>query len=196
MIIMNKMNEWFRRATEAEFFTIGEQRVLKELMHTLGPDAQDAIGALCDTVYKLSQFNNTDIKLEPDKLPEKTKKWLDQQTAEARLAVIKDICLDWDGYRTAAGLGGLINEIWAYAAYPCNNKARVMSLDELKRITQETIWYESKVDNKLTQFNKEDIAVFFLIGTLFNWSGFNETWRCWNKEPTAEQMKEMPWDDA
>ena len=69
-----------------------------------------------------------------------------------------------------------------------------MLLDELKHIKQETIWYESKVDNKLGQLNKEDIAAFFLIGTLFNWIGFNQTWRCWDREPTAEQMKETPGD--
>jgi hypothetical protein len=33
------------------------------------------------------------------------------------LGNIADICIDWDGYRTADGLGGLVNEIWAYARY-------------------------------------------------------------------------------
>ena len=192
---MNKMNEWFRRA-ETDFFTVGEQRTLKELLHTLGPDAQDSIGALCDAVYKLGQLNDTDMKPAPDVLSEETKKWLDTHTAEGRLAAIKDICVDWDGYRTAANLGKLINEIWAYAAYPCNNKAHVMSLDELKHVTQETIWYESKVDNTLTKFEKESIAGLVFAETLFNWLDYNKTYRCWNKEPTAEQRKEVLWDDA
>ena len=187
------MNEWINRANEIDFFTVGEQRTLKELTHTLGSDAQNAISALCDAIYKLGQLANHDVKPNPHELSAETKKWLDARTPEERLGIIKDICVDWDGYRTAAGLGGLVNEIWAYAAYPCNNKAHVMSLDELKHITQETIWYESKVDNKPTQFNKEDIVAFFLIGTLFNWSGFNKTWRCWDKQPTTEQVKETLW---
>lgn len=192
---MSKMDEWINRTDANGFFTIGERQTLKELTHTLGPDSQEAISALCSAVYKLGQFADSDVEPDPGELPAETKKWLDTQTPEERLETIKDICVDWDGYRTAPGLGGLVNEIWAYAAYPCNNRTHVISLDELKHITQETIWYESKVDNKLAQFNKEDIATFFLIGTLFNWSGFNKTWRCWDKEPSAEQMKEVPWDD-
>lgn len=192
---MSKMNEWFCRA-KTDFFTVGEERTLEELMHILGPDAQDSIGALCDAVYKIGQLNSTDVKPAPDKLLEETKKWLDAQTPEERLEKIKDICVDWDGYRTAAGLGRLINEIWAYAAYPCKNEAHVMSLDELKHTTLETIWYESKIDNELTQSKKESIAALFLAGTLLNWSGFNKTWRCWDKKPTPEQIKEVPWSEA
>lgn len=192
---MPKMNEWFRRANGAGFFTVGERQTLKELMNTLGPDAQDAITTLCGAAYKLGQFDGTDVQPAPEELLDETKKWLDSQTAEERLTTIKDICLDWDGYRTAAGLGGLINEIWAYAAYPCKNKAHVMSLDEIKRITQETIWFESKVDNKLIQLDKKGISALLFIGMLGNWAGFNQTWRCWDKEPTAEQMKGTAWDD-
>ena len=57
-----------------------------------------------------------DVK--PEKLEERTTKWLDQMTAEERLKEIAAILDDWDGYRTAKGLGGLINEVWAYALYP------------------------------------------------------------------------------
>lgn len=188
------MNTWFSRATEAGFFTVGEWQNLKELINTLSLAAQNTIGTLCSAAYKLGQLADSEVKPDPDALSIETKKWLDAQTPEERLETIKDICVDWDGYRTAAGLGSLVNEIWAYAAYPCKKEARVMLLDELKHIKQETIWYESKVDNKLGQFNKEDIAALFLIGTLFNWTGFNQTWRCWDREPTAEQMKETPWD--
>ena len=39
-------------------------------------------------------------------------------TAEERLKEIAAILDDWDGYRTAKGLAGLINEVWAYALYP------------------------------------------------------------------------------
>lgn len=57
-----------------------------------------------------------DVK--PEKLEERTTKWLDQMTAEERLEEIAAILDDWDGYRTAKGLAGLINEVWAYALYP------------------------------------------------------------------------------
>ena len=50
-------------------------------------------------------------------LVDETKAWLDKMDAVDVLGNIADICIDWDGYRTADGLGGLINEIWAYARY-------------------------------------------------------------------------------
>ena len=194
---MDELNEWLRRTSEANLLTVKEQKNIKEAITTLDltPLTQYAIADLCDAIYKLGQHANSDVKPAPDKLLEETKKWLDGQTAEERLAIIKDICIDWDGYRTAEGLGSLINEIWAYAAYPCKNEAHVMSLDELKRITQETIWYESKVDNKLTQLNKEGITALLFVGASFNWLEYNQTWRCWDKQPTMEQMKEVLWDD-
>lgn len=121
---MDELNEWLRRADEANLLTVKEQKNVKEAITTLDltPLTQYAIADLCDAIYKLGQLANSDVKPAPDELSEKTKKWLDGQTAEDRLATIEDICIDWDGYRTAAGLGSLINEIWAYAAYPCNNK--------------------------------------------------------------------------
>ena len=56
----------------------------------------------------------------PEKLElsEETKAWLDGMTAEERLNTIAVICADWDGFRTAKGLGSLIDEILAYANYP------------------------------------------------------------------------------
>lgn len=190
------MNKWFSRANEAGFFTVGERQNLKELMNTLSPAAQNTISTLCSTAYKLGQLADNDVKLGPSELPEKTKEWLDALTPEERLETIKDICVDWDwdGYRTAAGLGSLINEIWAYAAYPCKNEAHVMSMDEIKNNTRETLWFESKVDNTLTQLNKKGIAELFYVTALYNWANFNQIWRIWNKKPTEKQMKETSWD--
>ena len=54
-------------------------------------------------------------------LADETKAWLDEMDAVDALGNIADICIDWDGYRTANELGGLINEIWAYARY-CADK--------------------------------------------------------------------------
>ena len=59
-------------------------------------------------------------------LAEETKAWLDKMDAVGALSNIAAICIDWDGYRTVDGLGGLINEIWAYARYCADrlNKAQ------------------------------------------------------------------------
>lgn len=46
--------------------------------------------------------------------------WKSYPIQKAQL-IIADICIDWDGYRTANELGGLINEIWAYTRY-CADK--------------------------------------------------------------------------
>ena len=56
--------------------------------------------------------------VKPEKLEERTTEWLDKMTAKERLEEIAAILDDWDGYRTAKGLGTLINEVWAYALYP------------------------------------------------------------------------------
>ena len=50
------------------------------------------------------------------KYPE-TKEWLKCMTAEERLSSISGILLDWDGYRTVRGLGGLIDEVLSYSCF-------------------------------------------------------------------------------
>lgn len=57
-------------------------------------------------------------------LADETKAWLDKMDAVDALGNIADICIDWDGYRTANGLGGLINEVWAYARYCADRLAK------------------------------------------------------------------------
>jgi hypothetical protein len=73
---------------------------------------------LRDDALALLQAQET-ATIEPKRidLPDETKAWLDKMDAVDALSNIADICMDWDGYRTANGLGGLINEIWAYARY-------------------------------------------------------------------------------
>lgn len=63
--------------------------------------------------------------VKPEKLEEVTTKWLDEMTAKERLEKIAMIIDDWDGYRTAKGLAGLINEVWAYALYPVKEQDSV-----------------------------------------------------------------------
>jgi hypothetical protein len=57
-------------------------------------------------------------------LVDETKAWLDKMDAVDALGNIADICIDWDGYRTADALGGLINEIWAYSRYCADRLAK------------------------------------------------------------------------
>lgn len=63
------------------------------------------------------------LTVEPKRidLADETKAWLDKMDAVDALGNIANICIDWDGYRTANGLGGLINEVLAYARYCANN---------------------------------------------------------------------------
>ena len=60
-----------------------------------------------------------DWKVEPEriKLDDEVKEMLDEKSDKEILRLISDIFIDWDGYRTRDGLGGLINECWAYARY-------------------------------------------------------------------------------
>ena len=69
-------------------------------------------------------------------LADETKAWLDEMDAVDALGNIADICIDWDGYRTADGLGGLINEIWAYARYCADRIAKA----------QEPVMVEERAD--------------------------------------------------
>lgn len=61
---------------------------------------------------------------EPHKIELDTeeKEWLGKMTAEERLELIREICVDWDGYRDADHLGDLLNEVWIYAAFPVAKK--------------------------------------------------------------------------
>lgn len=90
-----------------------------------------------DAIYKdaLSLLKAQELPdVKPEKLEERTTKWLDQMTAEERLEEIAAILDDWDGYRTAKGLAGIINEVWAYALYPVKEQEpRVMTLEEVQR---------------------------------------------------------------
>lgn len=70
-----------------------------------------------DIITLLKIFEPASIEPKRIDLEEETKAWLDKMDAVDALGNIADICIDWDGYRTADGLGGLINEIWAYARY-------------------------------------------------------------------------------
>ena len=77
-----------------------------------------------DTLALWKAQKPTTIEPKRIELADETKAWLDTMDAVDALGNIADICIDWDGYRTVDGLGGLINEIWAYARYCANRLAR------------------------------------------------------------------------
>ena len=95
------------------------ERVLAELdgFRMCNQMDYDAYSRLHDGISELDDLLKAQElpPVKPEKLEERTTKWLDKMTAEERLKEIAAILNDWDGYRTAKGLGGLINEIWAYA---------------------------------------------------------------------------------
>lgn len=68
---MNELNEWLRRADEANLLTVKEKKNIKEAIATLDltPLTQYAIADLCDAIYKLGQHANSDVKPAPDKCP-------------------------------------------------------------------------------------------------------------------------------
>lgn len=74
-------------------------------------------GVMEDALALLKEQEKATIEPKRIDLPDETKAWLDKMDAVDALGNIASICMDWDGYRTANGLGGLINEIWAYARY-------------------------------------------------------------------------------
>ena len=82
----------------------------------------------CNTInYAIDLLKaQKEATIEPKRidLEEETKAWLDKMDAVDALGNIADICIDWDGYRTADGLGGLVNEIWAYARYCADRIAK------------------------------------------------------------------------
>ena len=76
-------------------------------------------------------------------LQEETKAWLDEMDAVEVLGAIANICQDWDGYRTADGLGGLINEVWAYAKYCADRLLKAQETGKVNvTITQSDGWKE------------------------------------------------------
>ena len=138
--------------------------------------------------------------VKPEKLEEKTTKWLDNMTAEKRLEEIAAILDDWDGYRTAKGLAGLINEVWAYALYPVKaQEPRVMTLDEVKQAKGRDVWLELSV-NVITAATIEGCGTG---GICTRYESLKYTqycvkpygWRCWTSRPTEEEREKVKWNE-
>ena len=136
-------------------------------------------------------------------LADETKAWLDKMDAVDALGNIADICMDWDGYRTADGLGGLINEIWAYAWYYADRlrkaqEPRVMTLEEIP----DAIFGWMEMFGQLIPCVLEDVYVDDTVGfaniedghDYISASDYGKTWRCWTSRPTDEQREKVKWD--
>lgn len=69
---MDELNEWLRRADEANLLTVKEQKNIKEAIATLDltPLTQYAIADLCDAIYKLGQHANSDVKPTAEQMKE------------------------------------------------------------------------------------------------------------------------------
>ena len=99
--------------------------------------------------WKEPEPGNINIKYE------ETKEWLECMTAEERLSEISGILLDWDGYRTVRGLGGLIDEVLSYACYK-----KYRSIEDLKRCIN--FWKATDIKTYLDGF-KEDSYIKFTV---------------------------------
>ena len=100
-------------------------------------------------------------KAEPKRieLADETKAWLDKMDAVDALGNIADICIDWDGYRTVDGLGGLINEIWAYARYCADKLLKAQEAVEPTRKPEifDSLYFCGKCSTKVGfQIRKDD----------------------------------------
>lgn len=79
--------------------------------------SKDELIPVTDIIALLKEQDVLTVKPKLLDLPNKTKAWLDEMDAVDALGNIADICIDFDGYRTANGLGELINEVRTYASY-------------------------------------------------------------------------------
>ena len=134
-------------------------------------------------------------KAEPKRieLADETKAWLDQMDAVDALGNIADICIDWDGYRTADSLGGLVNEIWAYARY-CADK--LLKAQEPRLVTAEDfanadewgylpVWTEEK---------NGDLYCECIPSVAVTDDDYASQYRHWTSRPTDEQREATPWE--
>ena len=91
----------------------------------------DCSRELMRDVLALLKAQEATVEPKRIELADKTKSWLDKMDAVDALGNIADICIDWDGYRTANGLGGLINEIWAYARYCADRLQKAQAVNSV-----------------------------------------------------------------
>lgn len=136
------------------------------------------------------------VTIEPKQieLQDETKAWLDEMDAVDALGNIANICIDWDGYRTADDLGGLINEIWAYAKYCCN---KIMKEQEPRLVTEADfdgadeygylpVWVEDKDDS--------EIICDCITKAAITDPDEHYHYRYWTSRPTDAQREAVKWN--
>lgn len=157
---------------------------------------------VADALALLKEHEKAAIEPKRIDLPDETKAWLDKMDAVDALKNIADICMDWDGYRTANGLGGLVNEIWAYARYCADRlqkaqEPKVMTLEEAKSASGYVIVQSRSCDIFELQLIKDgfvydSFTVPIAVGDMW-WEGYNKHWRLWTSVPTDAQMEAVKW---
>ena len=166
-----------------------------------------------DAIDLLKEHEKATIEPKRIDLADDTKAWLDKMDAVDVLRNIADICMDWDGHRTANGLGALINEIWAYARCCANRlqkvqEPRVMTLEEAQTAlhNDDVVWVELK-DKKICGGIRMDGTDYFTMqnGDVLDVTDFDsgegaemygKEVRCWTSRPSEAQMEAVKWDGA
>ena len=133
--------------------------------------------------------------LEPKRidLAVETKAWLDKMDAVDALGNIANICMDWDGYRTADGLGGLVNEIWAYARYCAD---RLLKAQEPRLVTESDFDGADEYGYIPAWTEEKDGDMYWecIPKAAITDSDSNVVFRHWTSAPTDEQREATPWE--
>lgn len=188
------------------------------------PYKQNGLNCVCDLMNDaltlLKEQEQATIEPHRMELGDETKEWLGKMDAVEALTNIADICIDWDGFRTANGLGELINEIWAYARYcaECLKKAqgpRLMTIDEARSIAPGTVvWeverYEDENFNSIPgqpfpvcvesvgqyKFMGDDqpTEAFFFAAGMDRVDFYGRDYVFWTDRPSEEQMEGVEWE--
>lgn len=130
---VNEIIERLENLAKHAVHCVGEHRFVMSL--------DDGI-ALHEAIDLLKEQECATVEPKRPELSNETKAWLDKMDAVEMLSNIADICIDWDGYRTANGLGGLINEIWAYARYGADRLMKEQSQRDYEAATEMTEYCE------------------------------------------------------
>lgn len=167
-----------------------------------------SVALLTDALDLLKAHETATVEPKRIDLADETKAWLDKMDAVDALGNIANICVDWDGYRTADGLGGLINEIWAYARYCADRllkaqEPRVMTLGQVRDEADHMyIEKHSKTGSDLygcaIRGDWDGYGIELLMSEYDTarerWSDYGKTWRCWTSRPTYAQREAIPWN--
>ena len=125
------------------------------------------VGLLRDALALLKEQEPATVEPKRIELADETKAWLDKMDAIDALGNIADICIDWDGYRTANGLGGLINEIWAYARYCADRLNKTLgAVEPVPSVDNDGDWLCGNCYQRVA--GKEELDASWFVPIKFN----------------------------